>query len=230
MGIANSIRPAKSTFLVAAIGQTMKALLGFATAAIGILMLAGSANAAPIVLNPAQFAGAAAGGSVVVENFEGYLGIQPNPFTFANGRASSSTTPVVLTGFGPTRRLSFQNIDPLRTFDLFPTGTTLVGFDIFYISNSNAFNITVVGGSGTLSLFGQTGASLGTFLGFQDSLGISSISIVNLGTGNGFGNYSIDNFQTVALDSVPEPATLAVWSIVGLFGCGYRLRRSRPRG
>lgn len=203
--------------------------------AFAVLVLTGAANAAPILLNSTQFA-AAAGGSAMVEDFEGFpTGPKSNPFAFSNGRFTSDTPSIIdIAVLGPTQRLVEETASSApRTFDLFPDGSTLVGFDIFYLDSADVFDIMVFGGSGVLNLIGQTGTSLGTFLGFQDPLGIASISIDNRGTGSSRSNFSFDNFQTAQQQggggtvAVPEPSSLglAAWSLLGLAAGRYALRR-----
>lgn len=192
-----------------------------------------TSHAFPVALTQAQF-NTAAGGSAVVEDFEGFsTGIKPNPFVFVNGRLTegSLNSPVVGGGFGPTNTLFTQTIDQVRTFDLFPLGTTLVGMNLFYIQSSNLLDITVTGGSGTLNI-SQTGSILGTFLGFQDLLGIASITFLNQGTMFGAGNYSFDNFQTVSAASVPEPAGVVLFglTVLGMAVAARRGRKNVPHG
>jgi len=188
--------------------------------------------ALPMSLTQTQF-NTAAGGSAVVEDFEGFsIGVKSEPFVFANGRYSTPTfTPAVinLPVFGPTKRLLTNDAaGDLRTFDLFPTGTTLVGLDLFYIDPPDTFDIVVTGGSGILNI-SQTGSSLGTFLGFQDLLGISSITFLNQGQVSSTGNYSFDNIQTASGSNVPEPTSMALFGLTAL-GLGFAARRRRRKG
>ncbi|MEQ9407601.1 MAG: PEP-CTERM sorting domain-containing protein [Fuerstiella sp.] len=190
------------------------------------------AHAGLIKLDESQF-NAAAGGTAVVEDFEAFgTGSYASPFVFANGRYQSSvgnSAPVRILDqatWGPTRRLLSGAITDVRTFDLFAAGTTLVGMDVFYINPDNVFDVTVVGGSGMLNLSGQTGTSLGTFLGFQDALGITSIQFRNV-TPFAPSNYSFDNVRTASIASVPEPSSLTLLAMgaITIFGCGRRRRR-----
>ncbi|MGE0377876.1 MAG: PEP-CTERM sorting domain-containing protein [Planctomycetaceae bacterium] len=206
-----------------------------AVAVVASLALSTTTHAFPVSLTQAQF-NTAAGGSAVVEDFEGFMtGDQSNPFVFANGRYSTPGIARILdTGtFGTTKILITGNqITDLRTFDLFPVGTTLVGMDLFYISPLDLFDIMVTGGSGVLNI-SQTGSSLGTFLGVQDPLGITSITFSNPGQptvpGSSVSNYSFDNIQTASGSEVPEPASVVLFGLTAL-GMGVVARRRRKQG
>ena len=92
---------------------------------------AASAQASLIRLDESQF-DAAAGGTAVVEDFEGFAtGTHSNPFVFANGRYTSPVANIstvrIIDFWGPTNRLASATGEGVRTFDLFPAGTTLVG-------------------------------------------------------------------------------------------------------
>ncbi len=185
--------------------------------------------AAPTSLTQTQF-NTAAGASALVEDFEGFsVGLTSNPFVFANGRYSTPNNPAVVNvpALGPTQRLVTNNeLDDLRTFDLFPSGTTLVGMDLFYYDPLDLFHITVTGGSGILNI-SQDGSSLGAFLGFQDLLGIASITFSNQGlAGGGISNYSFDNIQTASGSEVPEPTSMALFGLTAL-GMGVMRRRKK---
>ena len=195
---------------------------------------AAPAHAALIKINESQF-NAAAGGTAVVEDFEGFAtGSYADLFVFANGRYDSSitsTSPVRIfdhPSWGLTRRLLSAGIADVRTFDLFPSGTTLVGLDVFYINPNNTFDVIVIGGSGTLNLSGQSGVSLGTFLGFQDTLGITSIQFRNT-TPFAPSNYTFDNVRTASSSPVPEPTSLALLGMGAMTVTGYSWRRRRGR-
>ena len=173
------------------------------------------ARAEPLQLTSAEFA-AAIGGSAVVEDFEGFTeGFKPHPLVFANGRYSNAdgSQPLITTNFGPTKELADNSLEATRTFDSFPADTELVGMDLNYVFLDDLFDVTVTGGSGTLNI-SQTGSSLGSFLGFQDPLGITSVEFLNHGhfiggPGNTFGNYTFDDIQTSA-GVIPEPTSIAL--------------------
>jgi hypothetical protein len=179
-------------------------------------------NALLTQLNKAQFVAKTVDLTTVVEDFEGFSpGFKSSPFTFSNGRytstvfddggnlpsiAGSSTfcgldTPVdqcLLSGFPEYN----------RTLDVLPAETTYWSVDMFYIQPSNIIDVTVYGGSGKLN-FKTEGLN---FYGFNDPLGIKSIVFNNIGTGYpdsfSYGNYSFDNITTAF--SVPEPMTLSL--------------------
>ncbi len=78
----------------------------------------------------------------------------------------------------------------------------------------------MIGGSGTLN-FMEAGTSIGSFLGFQDSAGISSITIEDFGDpGTSAGAYSFDNLTT----AIPEPSSY-VFAATACLAIAYRRRR-----
>ena len=188
-----------------------------------LLCCAVDSQAAIVRLSQSDFTNAAAGREVV-EDFEGFTtGTKNNPFVFANARYSSPASPAVVNNanFGPTNRLISQNILQPRTFDLFPQGTTLFGMELFYRNPPDVFDVTVVGGSGTLN-FSENGATIGSFLGFHDPAGLISVTIEDLGDpGTTAGAYSFDNVAT----SVPEPTTYLFLGSVCLLIAYHRRRR-----
>jgi hypothetical protein len=198
---------------------------GFAIAISLLLGIASqSAQGAPVQLNAVDFANQISGLGILVEDFEGFpLGDQPSPLTLANATYTSSR-PYIVEDLGlPTRSLINNEPDPDtgRVFDAFATGTTMFGLDLNDLGfGDDVLRITVVGTSGTLTVE-QTTGSLGDFIGFQDALGLTSVTFFNLGYGGGSYNYGFDNVTT---GIVPIPA--AVWllasGLLGIIGMGRR--------
>jgi len=183
-----------------------------------------SAQGAPVQLNEVDFANQISGLSVLVEDFEGFpLGDQTSPLTLSNATYTSSR-PYIVEDLGlPTRSLINNEPDPDtgRVFDAFGTGATMFGLDLNDLGfGDDVLRITVVGTSGTLTVE-QTTGSLNGFVGFQDALGLTSVTFFNLGYGGGSYNYGFDNVTT---GIVPIPA--AVWlfgsGLLGLIGIARR--------
>lgn len=186
-----------------------------------LLMVSVAAHAVPIQLSSAQFAADVSGLTAAVETFEGIpSNTQGNPFPFANGSITSSEatndlvvvdSPTFCGTLADSCLTGRSVIDDVRTITGLPPGTTHWSADLYFIWPTDNISITVTGGSGLLTI-ATTGASLDDFVGFADTLGLTSVVFVNAGTpGVGRANYSFDNITTA---SVPEPTTL------GLLGAG----------
>lgn len=191
---------------------------------LALLATGGTAHAIPIQLTRTQFEALTAGNpSTQVEDFESFgTGLNPSPLQLVNGRVSfTEASPNIQTGNCSSGKcLTANNVVGTRVFDDFPTGTQLWGTDFAAIVPSNVFDITVVGGSGTLSLDDVVASD---FFGFQDSLGITSVSFENTTSAAPFGGYAFDDVTT----AVPEPST-AFLLAVGLAGLAARRRRHTP--
>jgi hypothetical protein len=193
------------------------------------LLAAHMAVAVPIELNATQFASQTAGLAAITEDFESFgTGDQSNPLALANGTAIFPGIPRILTANlifcpnGSNCLIDNGDLSSTRTFSALAVGTTYWGTDIQQIEfgGDNTLRVTVVGGSGTLTVE-ATGRD---FWGFHDVLGISSVSFLNLGNGqNATGNYGFDNVTTA--NSVPTPSTLALLA-AGALWFGRRTRRS----
>lgn len=197
-----------------------------------VLLAAHMAVALPIELNAAQFASQTAGLAAITEDFESFaIGDQSNPLALANGTAIFPGIPHILTANllfcpnGSACLIDNADVTSPRTFSALAADTTYWGTDIQQIGfgGDNTLRITVVGGSGTLTVE-ATGHD---FWGFHDALGISSVSFLNLGDGQGAtGNYGFDNVVTTT-NSVPTPSTLTLLA-AGALWFGRRTRRSTP--
>lgn len=187
------------------------------------LLGAGTAGAIPTELTAAQFLAQIAGLATIVEDFEGFpVGNQSSPLAIANGTATLPGVAFVGPDICTTlNNCLWDNADILgaRSFAGLPAGAAFWGTDFLPLGPSNPFRVTVVGGSGTLTVE----AAGRDFWGFHDALGISSVSFLNLGTGGSFGNYSFDNVTTAAAAAVPEPSTWALLAVGGIF---FGLRRA----
>lgn len=183
-----------------------------------------SAQGAPIQLNATDFANEISGLSVKVEDFEGFpLGSQTSPLTLVNATYMSDL-PLITNGFIlPTNQLVNNGPDdvfPGRIFNAFAPGTTLFGLDIAGFSSEDVLRTTAVGTSGMLTVE-QTIGSLNGFVGFQDALGLTSVTFLNLGTTGGVANYAFDNVTT---GIIPIPPALLLFGsgLLGLIGISRR--------
>ena len=198
----------------------------------GVFAAAPLADAAPIQLTSAEFNAAIVGLTTVVEDFEAFAtGVQPEPFTFANGSVTvvGNGEPGIqnsglFCGVAGDECLSATDLQGLRTISGLPAGTTLWAVTDFHapIVVSN-YRITVTGNSGS-SIFD---VSQVPFYGFSDPTGLISISFQNLGdlTG-GFDLYTLDDIVTAGPAPIPEPAAL---TLLGLGLSGICARRWRQR-
>ncbi|MES2365745.1 MAG: hypothetical protein V4563_07640 [Pseudomonadota bacterium] len=196
------------------INSLIRALIGTTA-----LMVANMASAVPIELTAAQFTSQTGDLATIIEDFAGFVtGNQSNPLTIANGTAIFPGVPYVLadSNFCPNGTnclIDNGNITSPRIFSALPAGTTYWGADIGQVQfgGSDIFRVTVVGGSGILAI-----EAIGRdFWGFNDTLGISSVSFLNLGSGSTYANYSFDNVTTSG--SVPTPSTLMLLLAGGLW-------------
>jgi hypothetical protein len=199
----------------------------------GVFAAAPRADAAPIQVTSAEFNAAIVGLTTVVEDFEAFaIGVQPDPFTFANGTVTVAGIgdPAIVNqdyscgvaGDGDACLLA-NGLWELRTISGLPAGTTLWAVtDFFALKPDNAFRITVTGNSGS-SVFDRSTAA---FYGFSDPTGLISISFQNLFIPPGFSNFSFDDIVTAGPAPIPEPASLTLLGL-GLAGIGARRWQQR---
>jgi hypothetical protein len=191
------------------------------------------AAAAPIQLNAADWATAASGLAISVEDFESFApGEFLSPLTLVNSTFSTTsllTNPVSIFDSDPLfcgdldTCLSADGRSDTRMFSAFAPGTTLWKVsDMHFVSPLDIVRITVVGGSGT-STFEVATAS---YYGFRDALGLTSVAFLNLGNPEQRGNYSFDDVATASVAPVPEPTSLLLLGS-GIAGIAARVRKRR---
>ena len=136
-----------------------------------------------------------------------------NPYRIANGtlrstaRERSGTLPEISTApcsgeDGPFESNALDVQDPGSTsvFSELPVGTTLWGTRICFLNPADVLEVTVEGGSGTLS-FTAVADTLESFLGFEDPAGLRSVTIRNLGAdGRRPSSYFYDEITTARAD------------------------------
>lgn len=186
----------------------------------------GAVSATPMQLSRTQFDALTAGNPTTqVEDFSLFTpGLTSNPLSLANGIVTfTASTPNIGMAFctsGPC--LAGNQGSGTRSFDAFPTGTRIWATDFGAFSAADTFDVTVVGGSGTLVL---SGVVPGDFFGFLDPAGLTSVSFAN--TAASPSNYALDNVTT----AVPEPSTalLLVTGLAALAASSYRRPGVRQR-
>lgn len=202
-----------------------------AALAIGLLfgIVPNTVQGAPIQLNETDFANQISGLSILVEDFEEFpSGDQTSPMTLANATYTATFPRIARDFILPTNQLINNDVDwDGRLFSGFPTGTTMFGLDIGGIDPTDILAISVVGNGGVLSME-ITIDSLNGFIGFQDDLGLLSISFQNFGdtppSQNGVpggANYAFDNVTT-GIVPIPAAAWLFVSGMLGLIGITIR--------
>lgn len=197
------------------------------------IMFTANANAIPTQLNEGDFATAISGLSVLTETFDTTPGSsQSSPFEILNGSFSASSTIVIFDGaFSDTFCgqsgdvcIGAANIGGDRTFSALPAGTTFWGSDVFFLGADDEFTISVVGGSGTLNVNAVSPGSLNGFFGFNDPLGITSVTFAHSGNGS---NYTFDNIVTASpAEALPAPSAIAILGF-GLLALGAAAKRRR---
>ena len=191
--------------------------------AVAILVTSGVARALPTQLSRTQFETLTTGNlTTQVEDFESFfIGLEVSPLTLLNGTATFTasvpniTDAVTLCTSGKCMAGSGDSRG-LRAFDAFPMGTQLWGTDFAAFASADIFDITVVGGSGTLVL---DDVAASEFFGFKDSMGLTSVGFENVSI-EGKSNYVFDDVTT----AIPEPSTAL------LVGLGLVCVAGRRRG
>lgn len=212
---------------------------------VGLALIPGAAQGAPIFFTDEasfQSAVSAAGGTPSVESFEGVASGTEDPFTTANGITVTDPAPdsglVVIIG----NAAATDGSQVIRTGS--GAGDDLVSFA--FASPINFFGIDVIdlgtGGATDLTLTTDTGSQLllDDFTGVPGN--VQFVGVID--TESAFSNVTINNttagdvvffdrlqFGTTdaAATPVPEPASLAIWGVLGLGAAGARLRRRQNR-
>jgi hypothetical protein len=159
--------------------------------------------------------------TTIVDDFERFSpGLQNNPLTLLNGTVTFTASGPNISGNSPFCTagdcLAGTIGGGTRTFDAFPAATQLWGTDFAPFGPTDIFDITVVGGSGTLVL---DDVAPSDFFGFEDPLGLTSVTFENVSIG-GQSNYVFDDVTT----AVPEPSSAL------LVGLGLVWVAGRRRG
>ncbi|CAA0082103.1 Uncharacterised protein [Halioglobus japonicus] len=193
------------------------------------LLVAPASVAVPIQLTQAEFNEQIDDYFAIVETFETtQSGFYSSPFTFANGTIESRIGVAVNSLHPPFCRdmdtcLVQRVIPEEKRFYGFPESTLLWGATMDFVSLSDTFLFNVIGGSGVLTLEFSP-ETQATFLGFKDVLGISAITVENLGGGSprSWSNYSFDDITTGS--SVAAPPTIWLFCIALLVVMRKRFR------
>lgn len=127
----------------------------------------------------------------------------------------------------PCLRNTLATFD-VRDFSSFNSGTSYFGFELSALTDSNEFEVTVNGASGSAQV---TVIGDGQYA-FGDTAGLSSVTITNLGSASGTANYGIDNVITgvaiqegaeldrlpALVESVPVPSSaLMLGTVLSVF-------------
>ncbi len=136
-----------------------------------------------------------------LEDFETSVGTLGSNESF-NGFSASvdvgsfvvdASSPPICGGAGSTACLyTPSSTFNVPTFTGFGVGTTSFGFELSALTDTNVFEVTIVGASGT-AVTTVTGDGV---YGFGDGNGLTSITLRNLGDSSGTGNFGIDNVIT----------------------------------
>lgn len=177
------------------------------------LLAAAPAWASPTQLSRSGFDTALAPLTQVVETFEGFTsGFTSPTITLANATYTANA-PYVGVALGSSSKVLLNQTpdEPDRVFSNVAAGTTLFGLDLQAILREDELDLTVGDTTGSFT-FRQTMAQLRSFVGIQDTAGLVSVSLRNLGTQYGaglagMGNCSFDNVTTGAASSVGVPGT-----------------------
>ncbi|MCF7816631.1 MAG: PEP-CTERM sorting domain-containing protein [Kiritimatiellales bacterium] len=197
-----------------------------------IASLSYAAHATPIMLDKPQFLTATNGLATVIEDFEAFdVGLIGTPFppaptiTLANASYTSIQPQIRLDSPNNPTKTLFENgpdLESGRVFHSFLPNTTLFGTDLNDIdSNSGILDINVVGVSGTAN-FQASFATLDSFFGVSDPLGLISVSFIN----RGVWAWGLDNVITAS--AIPEPTTVSLLGLGAMVAIiSKRQRRKR---
>lgn len=202
----------------------MKRLFALAAVLVGLLLTAGTSSAAVITTytNQATWQ-AAAGGTVITENFSDGILVPGLSITFGTSLPGS-----ISGGLYHDRGIFGTSGNPIWEFS--PSISAFGG----------NWDLAGPGGQGTGLLFTVTfddnttqqvtppltisNVFNGGFFGFTSDTAIKRIDITADGQGGNFETFDADNFQFV--QAIPEPVSLAVFGAltVGAFGVRRRLK------